>query len=661
MNAVAEKGAGFAPTQTQTAGKAPMRQLETPQSVGVVTREEMESRQVTTLQQALQTVAGVSPVNFGRRGFDDINIRGFRSTESILIDGLVQSPSMWTRMVPYGYERIEVLKGASSILYGQVQPGGLVNAVSKRPHREALSEVGVELGSFGMKSLSFDVNRPLSESGKTAFRLNAYVADTDDPVDHVWRKDRWLAPSLSLDLGRDTDLVLFGTYSGSRWLRMQGISPYGTVLPNRNGPLPRTLFTGEPAFGPYAVEQYTLGYAFEHRISPQLSLRQNVRYEQEKGEGRFVSNQALQQPRQRLQNRVASLQKADYDILVTDTLLLATFDALGMSHRLVVGMDARRGKSDQANTNCRIAPLDLYAPVYGMSATCPATPTTHAPSRLTVAGLYLQDQVKFAKGWTALLGLRREGSRNETNDWVRREHTVTRDYATTGAFGLTYEFQPGWAAYGSYSESFLPVAGKTFGGTPFVPETGKQWETGLKYERPGGGLTGSLAVYDLKRQNVTNADPVNPTFQVQTGEQRSRGLELQTGADLSNGVKLTASYTYADTAVTRDNDKSIVGRPLNLTPRHVAAVWATWRLPVLQRVTVGLGGRYVSRQVGSFPFTLPPYFVADASLSYMGDNWRLTAGVSNMFNRKYFDGAVNQFVVSPGMPRRFTVGATYFF
>jgi iron complex outermembrane receptor protein len=660
INATAEKDVGFAPAQAETAGKAPMRLLETPQSISVVTREQMESRQSATLQQALQTVAGVSPVNFGRRGFDDINIRGFRSTESILIDGLVQSPGMWTRLVPYGYERFEVLKGASSILYGQVQPGGLVNAVSKRPKREAMSEVSVEAGSFGLKTLSADLNRPLSESGKSAFRVNAYTSETDDPVDSVWRKDQWLAPSLSLDLGPSTDLVLFATYSRSRWIRMQGISPYGTLLPNRNGTLPLTRFAGEPSFGPYDVKQVTLGYALEHQFSPGLVLRQNVRYEEETGEGRLVANQALQ-ANQRLQNRSATLQKLNYDILATDTSLLANFQALGLAHRLVAGLDARSGTSRQASFTCSIGALDLFNPVYGVPVTCPATAGTNAPSKLSVAGLYLQDQLKFGGGWTALLGVRHETSRNEIDDLVRGTRTVQKDKATTGSAGLVYEFTPGWSAYGSYSESFLPVSGQTFAGTPFDPETGKQREAGLKYERPGGGLTGSMALYDLTRRNVTTADPLNNGFSVQTGEQRSRGLELEVGADVAAGVKLTASYTYTNAKVTRDNNASIVGKPAILTPRHVAALWATWRLPDLQRVTLGLGGRYVSEQVGALPFTLPSYFVADASLTYLGDNWRLTAGVKNLFNKVYYDGAVNANVVSPAAPRNFMVSATYFF
>lgn len=660
INASTERDMGFAPTEAQTAGKAPMRRLETPQSVSVVTREQMESRQITNLQQALQTVAGVSPVNFGRRGVDDINIRGFRSTESVLIDGLVQSPGMWTKLQPYGYERLEVLKGAASVLYGQVQPGGIVNAVSKRPKKEALSEVGMELGSFGQRTLQADLNRPLSESGKTALRINAQVSNADDPTQFVYRKDRWFAPSLSIDLGPQTDLVLFATYSRSEWLRQQGITPYGTVRPNRNGRLSRTMFTGDPGFGVYDVETTTIGYALEHQISPTMSLRQNVRYETEKGTGNFVSNQALQ-ANQRLQNRSASRQYMDYDLLATDTSLLSRFEALGARHQLVTGLDVRTGHSLLASRTCRIGALDLFAPVYGMRATCPAALTSDAPDKLTVAGLYAQDQIKFGQGWTALVGLRRDWSTDEIDDRIAHKQTRQKDNATTLSAGLVYEFKPGWSTYGSYGESFLPVSGLAFNGTPFVPETGKQWEAGLKYEAPNGQVTGALAVFDLVRQNVSTADPVNTGFSVQTGEQRARGLEVELGADLRNGWKITSAYTYTRTQVTRDTNAAIVGLPLNLTPRHVLTAWATYKLPQYPRVTVGLGGRYVSEQVGSYPFTLPSYVVADASIVYVGDNYRITAGVKNVFDKAYYDGAINANVVSPAMPRSFSVGMTYFF
>jgi iron complex outermembrane receptor protein len=660
INASTEQDMGFAPVEAQTAGKAPMRRLETPQSVSVVTREQMESRQITNVQQALQTVAGVSPVNFGRRGFDDINIRGFRSTESILVDGLVQSPGMWAKLQPYGYERFEVLKGSASVLYGQVQPGGIVNAVSKRPKKEALSEVGMEVGSFGQRTLQADLNRPLSESGKTALRINAQVSNADDPTQFVYRKDRWFAPSLSIDLGAQTDLVLFATYSRSEWMRQQGITPYGTLLPNRNGTLSTRLFTGDPSFGVYDVESTTVGYALEHRFSPAMTLRQNVRYETEKGTGNFVSNQALR-ANQRLQNRQATRQYMDDDMLATDTSLLSQFSALGLQHRLVAGLDARTSHSYQGQRRCAIGALDLFKPVYGMAATCPANLTSDAPEKLSVMGLYAQDQIKFGQGWTALLGLRRDWSTNDINDRVAQQQTRQKDNATTLSAGLVYEFTPGWSTYGSYGESFLPVSGLAFGGTPFAPETGKQWEAGLKYEALDGQATGALAVFDLVRQNVTTSDPVNTGYSVQTGEQRARGLEVELGADLRNGWKLTSAYTYTQTKVTRDNNAAIVGLPLNLTPRHVLTAWATYKLPQYQRVTLGLGGRYVSEQVGSYPFTLPSYVVADASIVYVGDNYRITAGVKNVFDKAYYDGAINANVVSPALPRTFSLGMTYFF
>lgn len=660
INASTEKDMGFAPVEAQTASKAPMRRLETPQSVSVVTREQMESRQVTNVQQALQTVAGVSPVNFGRRGFDDLNIRGFRSTESILVDGLVQSPGMWAKLQPYGYERFEVLKGSASVLYGQVQPGGIVNAVSKRPKKEALSEVGMEVGSFGQRTLQADINRPLSESGKTALRINAQVSNADDPTQFVYRKDRWFAPSLSVDLGAQTDLVLFATYSQSQWMRQQGISPYGTVLPNRNGTLPVTLFTGDPSFGGYDVESKTVGYALEHKLSDTMTFRQNVRYESEKGTGNFVSNLALQ-ANQRLQNRQATRQYLDYDLLATDTSLLSRFDALGVKHQLVTGLDVRSGHSYQAQRRCTIGALDLFNPVYGVAATCPTNFTSDAPEKLNVMGLYAQDQIKFGQGWTALVGLRRDWSTNDIDDRLAKKQTRQKDSATTLSAGLVYEFKPGWSAYGSYGESFLPVSGLTFGGTPFVPETGKQWEAGVKYEAPGGQLTGALAVFDLVRNNVTTADPVNTGFSVATGQQRSRGLEAELGADLKNGWKLTSAYTYTQTKVTRDTNAALVGSPLNLTPRHTLTGWATYKLPQYPRVTLGMGGRYVSEQIGSYPFTLPSYFVADVSVSYVGENYRITAGVKNLFDKAYYDGAINANVVSPSLPRNFSVGLTYFF
>lgn len=660
VNAQIEKDVGFAPTESQTVGKSTMRLLETPRSISIVTRELMESRQINTLQQALQTVAGVSPVTFGRRGFDDTNIRGFRSTESILIDGLAQSAGMWTRIQPFGYERFEVLKGASSILFGQVQPGGLINVVSKRPGREAFRELSLNAGSFGQQQVAFDINQPYSESGRGALRVNGLYSDTKDPTDNVYFRTKWLAPSVSFDLGRNTDLVIFATTNQAVWLRQQGVTPFGTLLPNMNGTIPTSRFTGEPGFGPYDIRRSTGGYTFEHRFSDAFILRQNVRSEREEGSGRFVTNGTLQ-ANFRLQNRNASLQEMDYYSVATDTSVLSTFTTGNIKHQLVVGFDARRALSLLRSRACTIAPLDLFNPIYNQPVVCPATRSADAPSTLDVRALYLQDQIKFAQGWTLLLGARRDRSEVDTFNRITNRQTVQLSRATTFSGGLVYEFVKGWAAYASYAESFLPVAGLTFAGKPFDPETGEQVEAGIKFEGMGGRMTGSLAVFDLRRQNVTTADPININFSVQTGEQQAKGVELEAAIDLTSGWKANAAYTYTDTKVTKDNNGAILGKPINLTPKRTASVWATYRLAAMPQVTLGFGGRYTSDFVGTLPFIIPGYVVVDTSLMYLGQGYRINLSAKNIFDKKYYDGAINANVVSPALPRNFSASVTWFF
>ncbi len=660
VNATVEKDQGYAPKEAQTASKLPLRLLETPYSVSVVTREVMEARQITNLQQALQTVAGVSPVNLGRRGFDDVNIRGFRSTESILIDGLVQSPGMWTRLNAYGYERFEVLRGPASVLYGAIQPGGIVNAISKRPRDYAFSEAGIEFGSFGHRAGYADINLPFSETGATALRVNAHVMNADDPTDFVYRKDRWVAPSFSFDLGDDADLVLFASRSESEWLRQQGVSPFGTVLPNPNGVVPLTRFTGDPGFGPYEIEQNTLGLSYEQRLSNGIVLRHSARYETEEGIGRAVFNQALQANR-RLQNRTATIQGIDYDLLATDTSVLSRFDWGGTRHTLVAGLDARTGTSLTASKTCTIAPLDLFNPVYNVPTNCPAAFTSNAPSELDVVALYAQDQVKFADTWSALVGLRHDRYRDDTRDRVRGTRRIIEDHDTSFSAGLVNEFRPGWSAYASYGESFRPITGQTFDGRPFDPEVATQLEAGVKHEAVEGRITAAVALYELTRENLTTADLANPGFSIQVGEQRARGVEVEAGAELPAGIRLVASYTYTNAEVTRDNNAALVGRPVNLTPKHTFALWANYDFDAVPGLSAGLGARHVGEQAGSFPFTLPSYQVLDLTVGWRDDRWRLAAGVKNLADEVYYDGAVNQNVVSPGMPRHYSLTATYYF
>lgn len=204
-----------------------------------------------------------------------------------------------------------------------------------------------------------------------------------------------------------------------------------------------------------------------------MTLRQNVRHEKEKGHGNFVSLLRLQ-ANQRLQNRRGTRQELDYDLTATDTSLLMPFEAWGMKHQVVAGLDARTGHSHMTTRRCTIAALNLYAPVYGMPVTCNARYERNNPSKLTVAGLYAQDQIRLDDRWTVVAGLRHERSRDDIDNRLTGVRRVQKDHDTTGSAGVSYEFRPGWAAYASYSRSFLPVSGQDAQGRYFVPETANQ-------------------------------------------------------------------------------------------------------------------------------------------------------------------------------------------
>lgn len=654
---------GFIAKKASGSTKSDATLMETPLSISVLTRELLDSQQAVTLTDALRNVAGVNSASLGRRGWDDFFIRGQRATESVFLDGLSVSQNAWVAQEPFGMERIEVLKGPASILFGKVQPGGMVNMVSKRPRSDAFNEAGVTVGSDDFKQATFDLGRPISENGKTAFRINGLVLDRGDPTDFVYQKHRWLAPSLSLDLGADTDFTLLTSYNYNEYIRQQGLSPYGTVLPNVNGQIPTNRFIGEPAFGPYTSEQYRVGYALEHRFAPDLKLRQNFRWQEQSMQGRAIFNGTLQS-NQRLQNRTGTLQDSRSRVIGLDTNIEKKLDLLGMKHSVMVGLDLAQDRDRFKSSTCSLAAINLFQPVYGSPITCPAVWAADNTTTISSAAVYLRDQIQLNDRLSLQLAVRREDGKTETVNNKTGSTQTQKNLATTSSAGLMYTIAPGVVTYISHADSFLPVSGTTFGGAQFKPETGRQSEIGMKFEADGGRIVSGIALYDLKRQNVSTADTVNSGFSVQTGEQHTRGFEAETAMDLRNGWNLTGAYTYTESEVTKDNTIANVGKPLNNVPRHSASVWSTYRLKqaALQGWSVGGGLRYVGTVRGySFNYVIPSYAVADAAVSYLGNGYKLALNVKNLFDKTYYAGGLNNNVVAMGDPRQVLLNLTFFF
>lgn len=636
--------------------------FETPQSVSVLTRAQMDERGVQSLADALQSVAGVVSGNYGRRGWDDFIIRGVRATESVYLDGLKQGSDTWIAQELFGAESVEVLKGPASVNFGLVQPGGMVNLVSKRPRTESFSEVGFTLGNYGMKQATVDLGRPLStEGGKAAWRLNALVSDSDDPTQHVYFKKRWLAPSLTLDLGPDTDLTLLASYQNREYIRQQGLSPYGTLLDNPNGELDRSLFAGEPGFGPYRAWAASMGWALEHRFASGWTLRQNVRAQRFDVDGLAVFHNTLAADR-RTQARTGRIQDIPGHSLMADQSLQRDFTTGPLQHSLMAGLDLRRDIIRLASTTCTVPALDLYNPVYGVTVTCPATPNADDTSNIVDVGLYLRDRIRLLDKLTLSLAARHDRVRNTATNHLTGTELTQRPSKTTGNAGLMYQVTPGVAPYASVANSFYPVEGTNFDGLQFTPETGQQVEVGVKLQSDGGRVQGALAVYDLKRRNVTTADPVNTGYSVQTGEQRAKGFEAELNADLDGGWTLSAAYSYSDTELTKDNTASRVGKRLDNVPRHAvnAQVGHRFTSAALHGWSTTAGLRHESDKRGySFDYVVPAYTVFDAGLAYQARHWRAGLTVKNLFDKDYYAGGLNNNVLPLGTPRQILMNVVF--
>lgn len=667
VKAAADKGVTPGKITSTTKGEA--QPLTTPQSISVVTRELMDSRQDKTLVEAVRGVAGVVAGERGNRGFDDIGIRGMVFGQEKYIDGLT---TMRQGYVPaeeiFGAERIEVLKGPASLLYGLVRPGGLVNIVSKRPRREAFGELGLTLGNYGYKQVTADLGRPLSADGRSAFRVAALVNDSDDPTDLVYFKNKFVAPSFTFALGERTDITLLTSYQEREWLRNQGLSPRGTVLPNPNGPIRRELFIGDPSFGHNDARRTRVGYELQHRFGEGWKLQQNFRWDQYTLDQRVTSFYGTLAADGRTQQRTGSIQHDDYRAVALDTYVNGRVTSGPITHDLTFGLDLndRNGRLySQTCTAANLGTIDLYAPTYGRfseNTACTATPSDNTQD-IRAAGLYARDRLRLTQGLHLSAGLRHD--RVSTRTYDNRAARVTsepKDSATTGMLGLSWEMLPGVAPYVSVANSFVPVSGTDFAGKAFEPETGKQAEAGVKFERDGGRQVATLAVYDLKRRNVTTTDPVNSGFSVQQGEHHSQGLELEAAAELRNGLSLTAAYAYTDAVVSRSNTASEVGRTVTNVPRHNANLWGLYRLSsgALSGVGLGFGVRHVSERTGySYDFTIPGYTVFDAALQYQGRGWRAALNVRNLADKTIYGGALSNNVVTLGEVRTVRLNFTY--
>jgi iron complex outermembrane receptor protein len=621
--------AGYVARRTTTATKTDTPMLENPQAISVVTRERMNDIGAQRIDEALRYTSGVRTDGGGaNNAADNIFLRGYAISFTYR-DGLRLRPLGFFGMFgeePYGLERVEVLKGPTSILYGQNDPGGMVNTISKRPTDYDRGEVGLSFGSNHRRQLTLDTSGPLNDS--LSYRFVALGREADGVYDHTDDDRVYVAPSLTWRPDEYTSLTLLASYQKNKalapsnipWAAVNGSSPYGKV--------PMERFIGEPGFDFEEVESTSVGYEFSHAFDDTWTFRQNLRFSDYDNQENYlarvsglvtgsdgVPNASI--------NRNYQIRHAYGEHLALDNQLQARFATGPVQHTALMGVDYSWSRSVRNEKWGAATPINVFDPAYGAAVdTSVYSSWVNNRQRTTQLGYYFQDQLKYER-WVMTLGGRQDYARSRTTDRWTGNETADQDWDDfTGRAGLVYLFDSGFAPYVSYAESFNPVTGSGSperGSKPFEPERGKQYEIGLRYQPPGSETQVTLSLYDLRKENAVTNDPLNEQYSIQTGEIRSKGVELEAITTVAEDLKLTGSFSYSDVEVTRSNDGNQGKQPFKV-PAKLASVWADYSFPFdpLQGLSIGVGARYTGYTYGDAlnTFKVPSYTLYDAAVRY---------------------------------------------
>lgn len=610
--------------EASSAAKSDAPLLETPQSISVITQELIRDRGAQSLQDALRYSAGVMSDAYGLDNRTDSAV--IRGTEfQQVLDGMRETFTYYNiaRPDPWALERIEVVRGPASVLYGQGPVAGVVNLVSKTPQAEAAREFVAEVGSFDRRQLAIDFTGPLSADGQWLYRLVGLYRESDTQVDFAEDNRQLLSPSLSYRPNEALQWTLLGTVQRDETGQTISFLPHsGTALPNPNGRIPVSRFTSEPGFDQFDVDKEAISSLLRWQLSPVWSLHQNLRLAKNDNPYRALYPDVFSNPEspfldaeQRSVARYVYVSLREAEDLTADTQARARFATGAIAHELLIGVDIGRSKLSERNGyGYNATPFDLYSPEYGIAFDIPELGAA-TRTKMSFDGVYLQDQLKIAERLIVIGGLRHDRAKTDPHAGEAR-----RDEATTGRAGLLWLAPRGVSPYLSWSTSFLPnsdIDPET--GEVYDPVEGKQFEAGLKFQ-PRADTLITASWYDLDEKNRVAYGILGSTGLTRVDAQ---GLELEATTRIG-ALDLLASYTYNDHAV----------REYTATqPEHAASLWSKYRW---QGFEIGGGIRYLGTtydEVGAIKIDAVTLF--DAMAAYTRQQWRFAINATNLDDETY--------------------------
>ncbi|MFG0770491.1 TonB-dependent siderophore receptor [Vibrio plantisponsor] len=644
-------------TYRNTATKTALEPEETPQAISVIEQEELEQRGVTSLGQALRYASGVVTETKGGAVtmYDNFYIRGFRIDQTYY-DGLVlQYLKGWNlqpQIDPFAMQRVEVFKGPTSVLYGSMPPGGMVNTIAKSPQSENHTEVSASTGSRNLTQATLDTTGQFGDSN-VSYRLIAKARKQDGQVDGTEEERYLIAPSIDWQATENTLINLNMYYQNDPAMGMNSSLPLAAIT---NGTTSASTFAGDTNWSHFEREIMMLGYKIQHQFNDDWRFLQNLRYTDASlyQENTYHSASGFNESTGMLSRNIYTTEE-DYEGLVVDNQLSGIVNWGSVEHNLLLGLDYQTLNGDSAYKEYSTSDSGFYQfNIYNAN--------NHLLNRSNVSevyvgndevsveqlGTYFQDQLLWNQ-WVFIAGGRFDNYKSTNNFSGSNSQADHNEFSYR--VGALYQFDSGISPFVNFATSFSPVAGvDSKFGKPFEPEVGEQVELGVKYVSADMSKQLTTSLYRIIKSNMVVTDPTSANYQdeVQVGEVRSQGVEVEGRWWLMPNWDVSANYTYADVEVTEDSANGLQGTTPIYVPKHSATLWSTYNVEqgALRGVRVSAGGRYVGQMYMDATNTqgkVPSYIVADLSLGYdLSEISDSLAGASadlissNLFDEEYY-------------------------
>ena len=628
---------------TGTAMKVEVPMAETPRAVSVVNREELDQHAVLKLDEALRYRSGVLSQSYGSDNDADwFKVRGFDAASYLDGNRLFSTGYyVWTPE-PFGLESVEVLKGPASILYGEAPPGGVINAISKRPTATPQGQLDLQMGSRDLRQIGVDVSDALTDNSR--YRLVALYSERDGVLNDTYNDRVYLAPSVTLDISDRTSLTLLASFKHDEGVPTNGFFPVYGTLNTSGGQIDPSTNLSQPDYDRNRNTQISAGYELAHQLNQTWEFKQNVRFNYND----LLLRQTYIFPTYEGTTAYRGLVYRDGNTksATMDNQMVGYWNTDSTEQTLLLGVDLQRHVNEGVEAdNYGMGSINTMNPDYSGFPGFDESTATYQKTTMAQEGIYAQHQVRWDDRWLLTAGGRFDyvETHNISKKYDRDEKQY--DHALSLSGSLMYLADNGISPYLAYSESFLMLPGiDPNTKTSYKSREGKLYEAGVKYAPAFLDGYINLALFDLEQSNALVSSGSGQ--QTQAGEMTSQGIELEGSVQATDALRLTAAYTYTDA---KTNDTGSGDRRASLIPRHIASFWGNYKVQqgVASGLELGTGVRYIGSSVGigavNADYTpiygsaeVPAHAVWDAMIGYdFAKNWRAQLNVNNLLGETY--------------------------